>query len=511
MINNVALHLHLSFSRPKPRRRQLKERHRAREQKAQGERREKEHRRRAHEEVVQELRDQIAQDQGGRAALGLERALHGVEKAIFAAKDVIDADVAGRECVETTIRDNLRQYLPWFSIGQVLICSGLWIGFALQSNLYTFLGHNLVFDESPVLATISGVGSYGCQVRCSREEACAGVAYLQGPAPECRLLGALPDTLVPGSGGGCQGSTWNWSLYRKQPRTVGSLFGTRGGLETAFPGETSLQSYYYCEDGFQASFFWRAWSYQWTHGGLGHVGSNCMMLIFLGVPLEGFHGTGLTALMYTFGVYGGGLSWMLFDPYRKGYGASGGCFALLGMHVADLLLNWRQKKFRFPVLVLLATIVSIELAGSISAASGEISNVAHSVHSGGFVSGLLIGIMLSRNIDQKRCKKGLQIIALVVSVGLICFCLVWWLTNPFPGIKTLWSPGEDPYCWIGQVCTNADNTGCDYNTGWQCVVCDTRECVENWYRDQNTFCTLLGSEKICGGAYVDITHNCQNC
>jgi len=292
---------------------------------------------------------------------------------------------------------------------------------------------------------------------------------------------------------------------------LGSLFGTIGGLETAYPGQTALQSFQDCEEGIEASIFWRLLSYQYTHNNLGHVGSNCLMLFLLGVPLEGFHGTGLVALMYTIGVAGGGLAWLLLDPYTVAVGASGGGYTLIGMHVADLVLNWKHKKFRYAEALLLVAVTAIDAASYVSSIDDDTSSTAHSVHLGGLVSGLLAGMILTRNIQSNRWERGIRAFALLAGAGLVCFGLVWWFSSPLPGVRSLWSGGGEPLCWMGQVCTNADNTGCDYSAGWQCVACSTRECVENWYKDEFSFCVSRGGLEACDGNFADIVHNCQNC
>jgi len=521
MINNVGRHLRFSFSRPVPRRRRLRERQRKQAMKAEKELEAKRERYQAHVEHMREIREKAdveSAGQGGarrpaisaRAALAMagERAAYGIDVAFDKGAHVVHANVEG-ECVESTIKDNLRQYLPWFTISQVCACFGLWLGYALQTNRYRALAQHVALDESLLVGNFSGIPGYQCQIECSRlGDACSAVAFLDGPATQCKLLSSVPEDI---RSGGCHEGAWNWVLSEKQPRTFGGLLGTMGGLETALPGRTVLQSYSYCDEGFKTSILWRIVSYQFTHGGLGHVGSNCLMLVFLGVPLEGFHGTGLTAVMYTVGVVGGGLAWMLLDPDTKAYGASGGCYALLGMHLADLILNWRQKKFRYPMVVMLAAIIGVETAGYISSVQGDASNIAHSAHAGGLVSGLLIGMMLTRNIDKKCWERALQVVALFACVGLVCFSLAWWFSSPLPAVRSLWNDAEGPLCWIGQVCTNDENTECDFGKGWQCVACATRKCVEDWYMDELPYCVTRGSGAACDGNFADIIHNCHNC
>merc|ERR1719221_677312 len=126
------------------------------------------------------------------------------------------------------------------------------------------------------------------------------------------------------------------------------------------------------------------------------------MTIILGIPLEGLHGSAWYSVMWTVGVFGGACNWLLFDPYRTSYGASGGCFALLGMHVADLIMNWKQKKFRFMSVFVLASVSAIELAGYWASYDGDGTVTAHCVHVGGLVAGLLVGVCVGRNIHKER-------------------------------------------------------------------------------------------------------------
>ncbi|CAK0885218.1 unnamed protein product [Prorocentrum cordatum] len=546
MINDIGLHLRFSFSRPVPRGHRLQEMKQNRARRIESELEAKRARRRRSLDQTRELSEVgrarassgnplEAAGEASRSsrwsgssgssvksalAIAGERVRHSFDAACDTAAQVVVASVEpDSECVEETIQDNLRQYLPWFTILQVCACFGLWLGYASQTNQYVVLAEHVSVDDVFLVGKFSGISIYECHIECSHlGDACWGVAFLHGPATQCKLLSAVSkEEYTTGSWncgdaeGCCREGAWNWQLSEKQPRTLGSLFGTIGGLETAFPGQTALQSFRYCEEGFEASIFWRLLSYQYTHIDVGHVGSNCLMLILLGVPLEGFHGTGLAALMYTIGVAGGGLAWMLLDPYTVAVGASGGGYALLGMHFADLVLNWKQKKFRYSEALLLATVMAAETACSFPSVQDDTSSTARSVHAGGLVSGVLVGMVLTRNIDNKRWELGLQGFALLVGTGLVCFCLAWWSSSPLPGVRSLWSGGEGPLCWIGQVCTNTGNTGCDYNTGWQCVACSTRECVENWYKDMFYFCVTRGSPTTCDGNFANIVHNCQNC
>ena len=69
-----------------------------------------------------------------------------------------------------------------------------------------------------------------------------------------------------------------------------------------------------------------------------------MQLLF-GLPLEMVHGSARVATVYLFGVLAGSLGTSLFDSLVFLVGASGGVYALLAAHVANVLLNYNRMRF----------------------------------------------------------------------------------------------------------------------------------------------------------------------
>merc|ERR1712228_581921 len=98
---------------------------------------------------------------------------------------------------------------------------------------------------------------------------------------------------------------------------------------------------------------WRWWSWQFSHGGISHVGLNTLLALIFGIPLEGFHGSWRMVLMFNLGVFGGSCAVMVWDVHRQTVGMSGGVYALLGIMLADLIMNWSQKSFRYCCLMML--------------------------------------------------------------------------------------------------------------------------------------------------------------
>jgi membrane associated rhomboid family serine protease len=427
----------------------------------------------------------------------------------------------GDEAAE--IAASLRQHLPWFTIVEVVAILGLWAVFAFMDFPYDRIASTQVPAADAVLSDYTTGASVpvlsACQRECSLNEACVGVAFKEGAFAECKLLKALPSNPTL-SATSCTVEDWNWVTYKRLTWSLEVWMANQGGIENWFPGQTALTSHSMCEPGFDLTFLYRWWSYQFTHGGLPHVGANSFMTIMLGIPLEGLHGPFRYGLMWTCGVLGGALNWALFDPYRTTYGASGGCFSLLGMHLAALIMNWKQKRFRWVELFMLMFLAAVEVAGFWASHSGDSggSLTAHCAHVGGLIAGMLIGVCVGRNIHEEKWEKVVQALCWIGGLGMCLFGIVWWFAvNPFPAIANLWDPGEHAFCWIGQVCVGEDGQPCPvfhtaFRPDWygaqhidsvfnQCTFCKTRECVEGWYSDvvgeQYRYCPRSASYAAC--------------
>uniref|UniRef100_A0A1I8H955 LIM zinc-binding domain-containing protein n=1 Tax=Macrostomum lignano TaxID=282301 RepID=A0A1I8H955_9PLAT len=181
---------------------------------------------------------------------------------------------------------------------------------------------------------------------------------------------------------------------------------------------------------------WEAWrflSYMLLHNGYIHLIFNCLVQLILGVLLELVHKLWRVGPVYLLGVVAGSLASSCFDPRIALVGASGGCYALIGAHFANVLLNWEEMQhdwlknpvsffgsgvFRLIVLLLLAggdTGLAVYNRFFIDTRS----QTSFAAHGGGFVAGLLIGVPLLRNIDVKQWERVMFWIFLVLYVLLM--------------------------------------------------------------------------------------------
>mmetsp|Transcript_88041 Transcript_88041/g.188928 ORF Transcript_88041/g.188928 Transcript_88041/m.188928 type:complete len:466 (+) Transcript_88041:79-1476(+) len=267
----------------------------------------------------------------------------------------------------------------------------------------------------------------------------------------------------------------------------GNFFTHEAGLDSLFgSGWSDLQiAGTNCED-YRAEV-WRYLTYQFTHVGIMHVFMNCVLLLLLGVPLEGLHGFRRMFLMFNVGVLGGACCFFVADPHFAVVGMSGGCYSLVGLHVADLIMNWGQKKFRKPTIALLVFIIATEVvAYELSLGS---ANASHTVHFGGVVAGIMIGILVGKNLKVLKSERILQGVVLAISFGLVVFCFAWLFSNEAP--RHIWE--DEAWCWKRQA-YNANK----YGNRWVCVRCSSSDCVSSFTADYQI---RTVAENECSGGF----------
>jgi len=248
-----------------------------------------------------------------------------------------------------------------------------------------------------------------------------------------------------------------------------------------------------CED--LRSQIWRWWTYQFTHHGLGHISSNLLLLVVAGIPLEVFKGSFRTWLYFTAGVIGGAFGQIVFDPHAGSnpaargvitvevvglMGMSGGCYALLAMHTACLVLNWSGTPYRRQIALVLLLLVVIDV--TLVQISGR---GVHAAHLGGFLAGLCIGVGVRRSLHATKLEWAIRLGVWFSCVFLAMFCLVWFSQWPPRSIFN-----ATPWCMARQV-SNQTAFG---NWRYHCVRCQDQACQDRWL--QQRFIMLV-DYKVC--------------
>jgi len=253
------------------------------------------------------------------------------------------------------------------------------------------------------------------------------------------------------------------------------------GLEGLFPGSTALQVHADCEDlRFQ---IWRWWLYQFSHVDAKHVVMNAFTVMYA-VPQERFQGTKRVALMFNVGVLGGACAVFLFDIHSTVVGMSAGGYAILSIHLADLLLNWKEKQRPW--------LESIAFIGMLAIVACEAyimwdEPVSHATHLGGAIGGFLTGVGLGRVVALTSVKQRVQRVALASLVCLFLLSLCW-LFFVWPP-RNIWEPST-PWCWTRQIYNRTVFD--DYD--WKCVRCPDLHCAAKWSHQQ---WVETVSEKTC--------------
>lgn len=90
---------------------------------------------------------------------------------------------------------------------------------------------------------------------------------------------------------------------------------------------------------------WRFITYMVLHANWFHLGFNIVVQLIIGLPLEMVHGSIRIAAIYIAGVFAGSLGTSVVEPLTSLVGASGGVYALLAAHFANVLLNFNYMKY----------------------------------------------------------------------------------------------------------------------------------------------------------------------
>uniref|UniRef100_A0A914DCF9 EF-hand domain-containing protein n=1 Tax=Acrobeloides nanus TaxID=290746 RepID=A0A914DCF9_9BILA len=161
-----------------------------------------------------------------------------------------------------------------------------------------------------------------------------------------------------------------------------------------------------------------------THINRDTIATNSYLL--LGIPLELVHKVQRIAPIYFLGALLGHFLYLASAPTIGAVGASGAVFALVGAHVANVIINWSEMKFQwlrfaFTNLILLRVLQEVFKHFSYGLNDG----VGHLDHIGGFIGGFLLGIVLLRNINIRKWEHHAKLASLAMFIMSIAGCILW--------------------------------------------------------------------------------------
>jgi len=193
---------------------------------------------------------------------------------------------------------------------------------------------------------------------------------------------------------------------------------------------------------------YRLFSAMFLHSGLVHLFFNLMVLAFVGRGVEIAHGTIKATFGFVVGAYGGNVLSALFLPQYISVGASGGIFSLLGMALADIILNWKvlfgggvdkgailirtEKDKRNVKWVMFWLLIDILL----NVVLGLLPFIDNFCHVGGMIFGMLFGVGTIQRVDfgffgfTKSCfQKFLTFLmkswGIIITLALLVFVTTW--------------------------------------------------------------------------------------
>jgi len=181
---------------------------------------------------------------------------------------------------------------------------------------------------------------------------------------------------------------------------------------------------------------WRYLSYMFIHSGFIHLGTNLIVQIVLGIPLEMVHGWWRILIIYIAGVTAGSLGTSVSDPSVYLAGASGGVYALLLAHLASLILNWKEMELAIFRLLFIVILVGVDVGTAIYYRYVEEidTKVGYSAHLAGAIAGLLVGVNVLRNLQVETWEKVVWWISFAVYLMLVTALIavnIFW-TGHFP-------------------------------------------------------------------------------
>ena len=147
--------------------------------------------------------------------------------------------------------------------------------------------------------------------------------------------------------------------------------------------------------------------------------------LLLGVPLEMVHRWWRILLIYLSGVLAGSLAVSIADPHIFLAGGSGGVYSLITAHLANVIANWGEMEFPALRLLSFLLVAGVDTGVAVYYRHTTDSRVSYTAHLAGAVAGLLLGLVLLRNLRHQTWERALWWCGLLLFLGLFIGAVVW--------------------------------------------------------------------------------------
>lgn len=171
---------------------------------------------------------------------------------------------------------------------------------------------------------------------------------------------------------------------------------------------------------------WRFITYMFVHSGYFHIIFNILIQLILGLPLEMVHRWWRILLIYVCGVTAGSLASSISDPQAYLAGASGGVYAIIAAHLANVIFNWSEMEF--PALRLISLLLFAGVDTGVAVYYRYVQEevpVSYAAHAAGAAVGLLLGIVVLRNLRVRTWERVIWWFSLLLFLGLFLAAIVW--------------------------------------------------------------------------------------
>ncbi|KAM8947858.1 rhomboid-related protein 3 [Pelodytes ibericus] len=177
---------------------------------------------------------------------------------------------------------------------------------------------------------------------------------------------------------------------------------------------------------------WRYLSYMFMHAGIEHLGVNVALQLLVGVPLEMVHGALRIGLLYTAGVLAGSLAVSVADMTAPVVGSSGGVYALVSAHLANIVMNWSGMQCQFKLLRMAFALLcmSLEFGRAVwlrfyPSTYPPCPHPSFVAHLSGVLVGITLGVVILRNYEQRLPDQSLWWIFLCIYILFVTFAILW--------------------------------------------------------------------------------------
>ncbi|XP_066144382.1 rhomboid-related protein 2-like isoform X2 [Euwallacea fornicatus] len=167
--------------------------------------------------------------------------------------------------------------------------------------------------------------------------------------------------------------------------------------------------------------YWRFLTYMMVHIGWIHLATNLIVQLFLGVPLELRNQWWRVLTVYSTGVVAGSLVTSIMDPKVYLAGASGGVYAIITAHLANMILNWNDMPYALVQLIVFLIIVITDVSTAFynRYIVKNAIPVGYASHFGGALAGFLVGIWVLKNVEPTTKEKYLWWAAFIIYIVLM--------------------------------------------------------------------------------------------